>query len=404
MTEYAVRARDLSKKFAVHSDRRNSLKDWILHGRKAGADEFWALKDATFDIPKGSTFGIIGHNGAGKSTALKVIAGIYVPTSGEVEVNGRLSALLELGAGFHPELTGRENIKLNASILGMSNAQIEGAMDEIIAFSELEKFIDTPIKVYSSGMTVRLGFAIAVKVDPEVLVIDEVIAVGDEGFQRKCFDYIAMLRQRGSTVLMVTHSLGVVEDMCDTAMWLDGGEVQELGPARDVVHSYLAAVNEAEAASERRPSAPVSEETAGLTRIGSGEMRVTNVEFRRADGSDSGFLVEGGRGSIRLSYEASVDMSPVTAGIGIFSENGVNVAGPNTGRSGFLDIPAGRGTLEFTMPSVILRPGHYSLTTVLLDGGKMIDGIERGFSFNVRGSRGSEPGLVYLEGDWLQQS
>jgi lipopolysaccharide transport system ATP-binding protein len=216
VTGVAVSLESVSKRFWLAQERRTSLKERVVRGRAPSGKELWALKDASFEVPQGTTFGLIGHNGSGKSTALKVISGIYRPTSGEVTVNGKLSALLELGAGFHGDLSGRENIRLNGSILGMSRREIEAAMDEIIDFSGLEDFIDTPVKVYSSGMYVRLGFAIAVTVRPDVLAIDEIIAVGDEEFQRKCFDHLHSLRRNGTTILLVSHSLSVLEELCDS--------------------------------------------------------------------------------------------------------------------------------------------------------------------------------------------
>ena len=229
MTEIAIQADHLSKRFWLQTERRTSIKERLVRGRPPKAREFWALRDASFEIERGSTFGLVGHNGSGKSTTLKVLAGIYRPTSGRVTVSGRVSALLELGAGFHGELTGRENIRLNGAILGMSGRQIDAAMDGIIDFAGIGEFIDSPIKVYSSGMFVRLGFAIAVSLDPEILIVDEVIAVGDEEFQRKCFDHLFELRKRGTTIVLVTHALGLIADLCDRAAWLDHGVVQEIG-------------------------------------------------------------------------------------------------------------------------------------------------------------------------------
>ncbi len=244
MTAIAIRAENLSKRFWLHTDRRTALKERLVRGRAPAGREFWAVRDASFEIEQGSTFGLLGHNGSGKSTTLKVLAGIYRPTSGRVFVNGRVSALLELGAGFHGELTGRENIRLNGAILGMSRRQIDSAMEGIIDFAGIGDFIDSPVKVYSSGMFVRLGFAIAVSLDPEILIVDEVIAVGDEEFQRKCFDHLFELRKRGTTIVLVTHALSLIQDLCDRAAWLDHGLVREIGPARETVDSYLRDVNE----------------------------------------------------------------------------------------------------------------------------------------------------------------
>src|SRR5664280_162817 len=246
MTDIAISAEGLSKRFWLHPERRTGLKERFIRGRAPKGREFWALRDASFQIERGTTFGLIGQNGSGKSTTLKVLAGIYRPTSGRVIVDGRVSALLELGSGFHAELTGRENIRLNGAILGLTGKQIDAAMDKILDFAGIGEFIDLPVKIYSSGMFVRLAFAVAVSLDPEILMVDEVIAVGDEEFQRKCFDHLFDLRKRGTTIVLVTHSLGLIRDMCDQAAWLDHGEVRELGVAREVADRYIESVNDRE--------------------------------------------------------------------------------------------------------------------------------------------------------------
>ena len=394
--EYAIQARSLSKKFILNRERRFGLKERFVRGKSPQKREFWALRDATFDVPKGSMFGIVGHNGSGKSTALKVIAGIYRPTSGTVAVNGKLSALLELGAGFHPELTGRENIALNGSILGMTNKQIERQTQEIVEFSGLEDFIDSPVKTYSSGMYVRLGFAIAVKVDPEILVIDEVIAVGDEDFQRRCFDYIATLRARGSTVVIVTHSMAVVTDRCDDAMWLDHGHVQALGPAREVVDAYLANVNEQE--SQRAGGGEA--EAGALIRRGTGEIQVVGYQLLDATGNSSPFLVSGRAGTVRLHYIAHETVDDCVFGIGVFTESDVNVTGPNSGRSGSQKVPPGPGYIDFDMPEVLLAPDTYKFSTAVMRHGDLVDLIDRKFALKVRGASSNEPGLVTTPGTW----
>ena len=221
MTDYAIRAENVSKRFRIGSRSKAGLKERLVQrrGRRPEALDLWALRDATFSVERGDAMGIIGHNGSGKSTALKVLAGIYRPTSGRVEVNGRVAALLELGAGFHPELTGRENIVLNGTLLGLNRREIDAATEEIIDFSGIANFIDTPVKYYSSGMYVRLGFAIAVQVRPEILMIDEILAVGDEEFQRKCFDYLSSLRRDGATVLIDPMSLEYMKGCWSPIRW-----------------------------------------------------------------------------------------------------------------------------------------------------------------------------------------
>src|SRR5215471_5946034 len=210
------------------------------------SETFPALKDVSFKVAKGSTFGVMGRNGSGKSTALKLVAGITKPTSGRVHVDGRISALIELGAGFHPEISGRENIFINGIMLGLSKREIQARFDDIVDFAELREFIDAPVKTYSSGMYMRLGFAVAINVDPDVLLVDEVLAVGDEGFTHKCLDKFAEFRRRGKTILLVTHSLNLVERFCDEALWLDAGRAMTHGDPMRVVGAYLTKVEEGE--------------------------------------------------------------------------------------------------------------------------------------------------------------
>src|SRR6266853_1553297 len=210
------------------------------------SETFPALTDVSLTVSKGSTFGVIGRNGSGKSTALKLVAGITKPTSGTVKVDGRISALIELGAGFHPEISGRENVFINGIMLGLSKREIQARFDEIVDFAELREFIDAPVKTYSSGMYMRLGFAVAINVDPDVLLVDEVLAVGDEGFTHKCLDKFGEFRRRGKTILLVTHSLNLVERFCDDAVWLDAGQKRAEGDPKRVVGAYLTKVGEGE--------------------------------------------------------------------------------------------------------------------------------------------------------------
>src|SRR5579862_3162961 len=228
----------VSKRFRLYHQKYTSLKERVLHAGKNPYEEFWALRDVSFDVLEGETVGILGRNGSGKSTLLKCVSGILQPSSGRVVVRGQLAALLELGAGFQPELSGRENIFLNASLLGLSTKQVESRFDEIVAFAELEQFIDNQVKYYSSGMYVRLGFAVAVNVDPDILVVDEVLAVGDEAFSRKCMARIKEFQDDGRTILFVTHSSDLVRQICDFAVVLSSGDMIGSGPAADAVRIY----------------------------------------------------------------------------------------------------------------------------------------------------------------------
>src|SRR6478609_7368446 len=247
---HAIDVTNASKVYRRYSRRHqfSTLKSALLSRsltRDLRPDEtFSAVRDVTFTVRPGRTLGVIGRNGSGKSTLLKLVAGITKPTTGTVHVNGRISALIELGAGFHPEISGRENVFINGIMLGLSKREVARRFDEIVDFAEMKDFIDAPVKTYSSGMYMRLGFAVAIHVDPDVLLVDEVLAVGDEGFTHKCLDKFAEFRRRGKTVLLVTHSLGLVERFCDDCLWLDKGKARDHGDPRRIVDAYLTSVEE----------------------------------------------------------------------------------------------------------------------------------------------------------------
>jgi lipopolysaccharide transport system ATP-binding protein len=243
MSTWAVRVKDVSKRFRLYHERNQTLKSAILRGRTSRHEDFWALKDISFDVATGETHGLIGSNGSGKSTLLKCLAKIYWPTSGTIDYRGRMASLLEVGSGFHLELSGRENIYLNGSILGMSKKDIDSKFDDIVDFSGVERFLDQPVKNYSSGMYVRLGFSIAINVEPDILVVDEVLSVGDEEFQRKSFHKFRELKKQGKTIILVTHAMPVVRDLCDSVTWLNNGVLEETGPAEPVVDAYLKSVD-----------------------------------------------------------------------------------------------------------------------------------------------------------------
>src|ERR687891_937346 len=235
MSELSISVESVAKRFRLFHERPSSIKERILRMRRSRAVDFWALRDISYEISEGSTVGLVGANGSGKTTLLKIIGGILRPTEGRVTTRGRIAALLELGAGFHPELTGRENVYLNASILGLSKRDTDRRFDDIVGFAELEPFIDNQVKHYSSGMFVRLGFAVAVHVDPEILLIDEVLAVGDQRFQRKCIARIRGFQEEGRTIVLVTHAVERVRDICDQAVMLDRGEIRASGDVREVL-------------------------------------------------------------------------------------------------------------------------------------------------------------------------
>ncbi len=243
MSETAVRVDDVGKLFRLYHERNQTLKSAIMRRRTSVYEEFWALRNVSFDVPAGSTFGLIGSNGSGKSTLLKCLAKIYRPNEGSIDYFGKMAAMLEVGSGFHHELSGRENVYLNGSILGMSKKEIDRKFEQIVDFSGVEKFIDQPVKNYSSGMYVRLGFSVAINVDPEILVVDEVLAVGDAEFQAKCFDKFAEFKKQGRTVVLVSHSMESVRSMCDHAAWLNKGTLMAVGDAQSTITAYEASLN-----------------------------------------------------------------------------------------------------------------------------------------------------------------
>ncbi|WP_258366700.1 ABC transporter ATP-binding protein [Curtobacterium sp. MCSS17_011] len=242
MNDSAVSVEHISKRFRMYHERNDSLKSMVMRGKKSVHEDFWALKDVSFEVPHGSTFGLIGKNGSGKSTLLKCLAKILWPEEGSITARGKQASLLEVGSGFHPELSGRENVFLNGSILGMSRKEVARKFDDIVSFSGVGNFIDQPVKNYSSGMYVRLGFSVAVAVTPDILVVDEVLAVGDATFRKRCQTKFKEMKDEGRTVILVSHSMGTVKDMCDQVAWLNEGELKMIGPTKKVVSAYEATV------------------------------------------------------------------------------------------------------------------------------------------------------------------
>jgi lipopolysaccharide transport system ATP-binding protein len=402
--DIAIRVQDVSKVFHLHSDRRTNLKERFVRGAARADDQFWALRDISFEVPRGSTYGLIGHNGSGKSTMLKLLAGIHRPTKGTIDAAGRVSAMIELGAGFHPELSGRENIYLNGSILGLTRKQIDASLDEIVAFSGLERFIDSPVKVYSSGMYVRLGFSIAVNLEPEILLIDEIVAVGDEEFQRRCFDHLYKLRRQGVTIVFVSHSLPLVQTLCDHAAWIDHGEMKAEGTALSVVDSYLRSVNAAEShrleASGDQQAYDDSE-----SRRGTGEITITRLEFLDATGTPRPVATTGEAVTVRTHFQVHEVVDEPVFGLAFYHESGVHVAGPNSQQAGVMTgRPAGTGWVDFRMDPLLLQPGSYVVSAAVVDTTQahVYDYRDQAFALHVQPGTGAAAavGLLALPGTW----
>ena len=367
---HAVEVRDVRKIYRRYGRRKSfgTLKSALLSGgvlRNLRPDTtFLALDGVSVDVGAGRTIGIIGRNGSGKSSLLKLIAGIGKPTSGTVQVSGRVSALIELGAGFHPEISGRENVFINGMMLGLSKSEIARRFDDIVAFAELGDFIDEPVKTYSSGMYMRLGFAVAINVDPDVLLVDEVLAVGDEAFTHKCLEKFAEFRRRGKTIVIVTHTLDLVTRLCDEALWLDGGRVRAQGDPKRVVDAYLLEV----ASGEDRPVvADVPEPSAqpgpnGAGRWGSREAEIEQVDLVRPDGQPAHVFESGQPMRIRVRVRAPNPVHDFVFGFGIFTADGVCCFGTNTQIEG--GVPrelAGRGEFTVDIDRLDLVAGAYRL-------------------------------------------
>ncbi|WP_311776728.1 ABC transporter ATP-binding protein [Trueperella abortisuis] len=390
----AVEVRDVTKSFKIYSERNNTLKSAIMRGRRSVHTDFQALKGVSLDVPQGSTFALVGDNGSGKSTLLKCIAKILVPNSGIIARNGRIAAMLEVGSGFHPELSGRDNIYLNGSILGMSRADIDSRLDEIIDFSGVEAFIDQPVKNYSSGMYVRLGFSVAIHTEPDILLVDEILAVGDAAFQEKCSKKFVDLKHEGRTVVVVSHSVPQLKQMADHAAWLKDGELQKVGPAADVLDDY---------ADSTRFFTGIDD--AGRVRWGTGEARVERVEILRADGSPvMGSVPTGEELIFRLHYTAHERIDKPVFGFSLSSNDGTYLWGNNTRDQHFsIDYIEGPGTIDLRVPNLVLQPGLYTVdgSVVNTTTEHVYDYVREANGIAVRNGVPFESGgYVILDGRW----
>ena len=381
----AVELREVGKRFKRMGDRRDSLKERIVRGRGSRAEDFWAVRNISFDVQAGSVYGLIGHNGSGKSTLLKMIGGIYRPTEGSITAQGRVASLIELGAGFHPDMSGRENIALNGSILGLSRKEIAEVTGEIIDFSGLAEFINEPVKHYSSGMYVRLGFAVAVHMKPDVLLVDEVLAVGDEEFQRKCFDHLYALRRSGRTIIVVSHGLGQLEGLCDEIAWLEHGELQQRGQAVETIAAYLARVNADEAA--RNPMVSSTREGDLGARAGDQTVQVLRADIVDVDGSPLTHAMTGSTFRVRLGITTVGQVLGPNVRIALQHESGPLVAMINNHAIG-VDFSwiEGAHDVEIDIVGNPLLPGRYRVHVDVFDhtGTRLLDNWNDALEFAVR--------------------
>lgn len=403
----AVVCRGVSKAYRMYAKPIHRLAELFLPGKKLHK-EFWALRNVYLDIPHGSTVGIIGENGAGKSTLLKLLTGITRPTEGEVVVHGRVASLLELGAGFHPEFSGADNIRLNCSILGMSDEEIDERFQEIVDFSELGDFIERPVKTYSSGMYVRLGFAVASSVDPDVLMIDEALSVGDEHFKGKCTNRLNEFRERGKTTIFVSHDMGSVKSMCRHVVLLEKGSVLEQGSADKVADEYL---KRAKARGNERLSA-LDRTTSAYPRWGSGEIETLDVDLLDERGERSLVFKPREPFTIRIRWKAHGAARSPVFGFGLYRSDGTYVNGANHHwRDEPIEIESvaagDEGEVEMRFDAMPLLTGQYYVTTFLYDHSKAaptaIDHREHAVTFEVLDADRLQHGLLFLPSRWTMR-
>lgn len=391
----AVTVEGLSKRFRLYHERNQSLKATLLRRGRARYEDFWALRDVSFEVPTGATFGLIGENGSGKSTLLKCVARILEPDEGQVTTVGKVAALLELGSGFHPELSGRENVYLNGSILGLTTKQLDRRFEEIVDFAGIEHFIDQPVKNYSSGMYVRLGFSVAINVDPDVLLLDEVLAVGDESFQRKCEERFSAFRDSGRTVVLVSHGMSAMRTLCDTVAWLEHGAVQAVGNPADQVDCYVA---------DSLDARPVADEI-GL-RWGSGEVLVNRVEMLDAAGVARTAFRCGAPVTIRIHWTAREVIRNPVFGLSLETLDGTYLWAHHS-RDGDVvpDCIEGTGYIDLRLDRLMLQPGVFDLSASAVDHtcSHVYDFRKHALRFDVSpGSPRESGGLVALGGQWRE--
>lgn len=407
----AVTLKGISKEFRQTTLRRDyfTVKSLLLNPfsrkNRPKEEKRVVFQDLDLEIPQGISLGVIGRNGSGKSTLLKVITGIYKPDSGTVQINGRLSSLIELGAGFHPEFTGRENIFINGTILGLSRKEIEKRFDRIVRFAELESFIDVPVRTYSSGMYVRLGFSVAVNVDPDILLVDEVLAVGDESFSRKCLDKMTAFKKSGKTIILVTHDLPTVERFCDQALWLESGCLQAQGDPRQVIDAYRQEVARRDDIRYKEEQATTvcrgEERYISKNRWGNGDIEITRVRLLDSQNQERHVFQDGEDILLDMAFQVFRPPQEVVFGIAIFDGNGICCYGTNTDLDGLKLPPLPEtGRIAVKLEQVHLIEGTYFLDVAIhARDGHNYDYQSGCYSFAIRSTR-KDTGIYRIPHRW----
>ena len=393
MTKNAIEVKSLSKNFRLYHERNRYIKAAFLRGRRAKYEEFIALNDVSFDVPHGATLGIIGSNGSGKTTMLKCLTGIYTPERGSIKIDGKVAALLELGAGFHPELTGSENVYLNGAILGMTKRDVELKFDKIVEFAGLEKFINTPVKNFSSGMVVRLGFSIAAHVEPKILLIDEILSVGDQDFQRKSTEKIEEFRREGRTIVVVSHSLGLVQQLCKEVIWLDKGKIRQSGLATDVISAYTGGSY----------AEHLERDDESRERWGTGDARINSIELLSSDETNVKHFDSDAAVKVRCQINAHVRLESPILRVRITKLNGDVVWATSTQRvSNSIRVLDGPATATLDIPKFGLLEGTYYLSASISNSTSTteFDHCQNWLRFNVHKTNLFDEGFVSVESSW----
>jgi ABC-2 type transport system ATP-binding protein len=393
MTKNAIEVKSLSKNFRLYHERNRYIKAAFLRGRRATYEEFIALNDVSFDVPHGATLGIIGSNGSGKTTMLKCLTGIYTPERGSIKIDGKVAALLELGAGFHPELTGSENVYLNGAILGMTKRDVELKFDKIVEFAGLEKFINTPVKNFSSGMVVRLGFSIAAHVEPKILLIDEILSVGDQDFQRKSTEKIEEFRREGRTIVVVSHSLGLVQQLCKEVIWLDKGKIRQSGLATDVISAYTGGSY----------AEHLERDDESRERWGTGDARINSIELLSSDETNIKHFDSDAAVKVRCQINAHVRLESPILRVRVTKLNGDVVWATSTQRvSNSIRLLDGPATATLDIPKFGLLEGTYYLSASISNSTSTteFDHCQNWLRFNVHKTNLFDEGIVSVESSW----
>ena len=413
-SDIAIEVKNIKKKFKVYFDKGYGLKEKILFAGRSKYEERWVLNDISFKIEKGQAVGLIGKNGCGKSTMLKLISRIIYPTEGTVQINGRVSSLLELGAGFHPDMSGRENIYTNASIFGLTKKEIDNRLNDIIKFSELEEFIDCPVRTYSSGMYMRLAFSVAINVDADILLIDEILAVGDVSFQAKCFERLKEIKKAGTTIVLVSHSPGQIEQICDRAIWIENGKIKEDGLPRFVGESYLAQMEGKrleKLSAEKNNEFTVQKEEIKeylapnwcptAIRSGNKRIRFTKVELLNEKWEQQNTFSTGDNIIVHMEYESDEEGTLGNFGVGINRDDGVYCYGTNNIiENGKMISTRKRGSVDMMFVSNTLLPAKYILDVAVHTKDEIpFDKIHHILEFYVT-SRKKDFGVCRLKNKW----